>query len=332
MRRLAILVSMMLYTSFALSLDNSVRIVGGNQIPISDAPWQAYLKIGSTFCGGVVIAPTWVLTAAHCLDGASSENEFSLMSANQISVYTGTNNINGANFSQYRSTVSAVYVHQDYNKPTFANDIAIIQLAENVHQDAQVIQLIAPDQLSAFEAGENQNLEDIMLSGWGYTQANRQNLPSFLQSVQVSLVASRTCALTWGSTMTSVPDYAEKYLCTFRSNASACNGDSGGPVVWHDSSLAGDADQGARLVGLVSFGIEGECASSRFPDVNTRISNYFTWIEDCQQGECYALSSNAVFSIPDDSSSGGGSVFFYIFAGVCYLWRMRFHLSCCRFV
>lgn len=44
------------------------RIVGGSQITIAQAPWQASLRYaGSHFCGGAVLSTTAVVTAAHCL-------------------------------------------------------------------------------------------------------------------------------------------------------------------------------------------------------------------------------------------------------------------------
>ena len=45
------------------------RIVGGTVAAVNSWPWQVMLtdNYGRQFCGGSLVDPDWVLTAAHCL-------------------------------------------------------------------------------------------------------------------------------------------------------------------------------------------------------------------------------------------------------------------------
>ena len=93
------------------------KIVGGEAAGSQTWGWAVSLRIGNSLCGGSVIAASWVLTAAHCVDGAS---------ASQITVYAGSNaKLAG---TQVRS-VSAIRAHPSYSSQTYVNDIALLQLS-----------------------------------------------------------------------------------------------------------------------------------------------------------------------------------------------------------
>ncbi len=324
MRRVFVIFVVILFSFNAFAVDKSARIIGGLDTEIADAPWQVYARIGSTFCGGVLVQPQWVLIAAHCLDLASAKNMFTIAQPYQITVYSGTANAPNSGYTQYSSSVETVYVHQDYNPSTFANDIGLIKLTAPVKAPAIPITLIDEAELDDLFATENQGLDNLTISGWGDVEPNRNtsSFPVTLQQTNVSLVSDAACATLWGSTMTNVPDFQFKYLCTLGTQSGACSGDSGGPVVWNNPNFAGNADQGARLVGIVSFGLTDTCAHQRIPDVHTEVVNYRDWISDCWNGSCLALASNAHFS--DDSAGGVISNLFFFFI-VLLVMRCRRH-------
>ncbi|WP_035024967.1 S1 family serine peptidase [Enterovibrio calviensis] len=307
MRKHFALLLLILLSCFAQGAEREPRVVGGSDAAISDAPWQAFVRIGNFFCGGVVIGSEWVLTAAHCLDTAD-DDDFSLASANSVSVYTGTATIYGADFASFQSSVDAIHAHSSYDKTTLANDIALIKLSSAIHSNASSVVLASIAVQTAVDATADLSQQDLLLTGWGYIDANRNTSTNDLQKATLSTISDSACASSWGTTITDVAGYESKYFCAQESGRGACNGDSGGPLVWFDPSRAADSDAGATLVGLVSFGVNFQCASPTFPDVYTQVSNYLSWISSCQAGSCASNSSQVVTASSGDGGGGGGAL------------------------
>jgi secreted trypsin-like serine protease len=94
------------------------RIVGGETASAATWSWAVSLNIDNTYlCGGSIISSSWVITAAHCVNGYK---------ASKITVYAGSN----IRWSGTQSRVaSKVIVHPSYNTDTYVNDIALLQLA-----------------------------------------------------------------------------------------------------------------------------------------------------------------------------------------------------------
>ncbi|OEF64069.1 serine endopeptidase [Enterovibrio norvegicus] len=302
-----LIVAAMSLSSFSFAAEKEARVVGGSDATISQAPWQAFVRIGNNFCGGVIISDFWILTAAHCLDTAGSDDPFSLASASSVTVYTGTAETFNANFSDFLSEVDAVYVHGGYSKDSLENDIALVKLSSSVHANASSVVLADTSVQANVDATGNQGLGDLRLSGWGFTDTGRTTSTNTLQIASLSTVLDSTCASAWGATVSGVSSYQNKFFCAQESNVGACNGDSGGPLIWMDPNRASDADNGATLVGIVSFGVNAQCASSTFPDVYTQVSNYSDWIGACQAGNCVNSSSNTV-----SGGGGGGAIHYYL--------------------
>merc|ERR1711997_592064 len=97
------------------------RIIGGEEAPKHEFPWQISLRnLGSHICGGSIINKNQVITAAHCVQGALPILD---------SVIAGAHN-RILEFGHQKRNVKSMEAHEDHNNPEFDNDVAIITVTE----------------------------------------------------------------------------------------------------------------------------------------------------------------------------------------------------------
>ncbi len=239
------------------------RIVGGENAEIKDTPWQVSIVAGEStsnlsghFCGGSLIKPNWVLTAAHCVNRGTMPD--------QIDIISGTDDLESGG---KRSSVKQVIIHERYNANTNNNDIALLKLSKRVRVSsvrAPIRLITAEEEKSKVKAGEL-----VLISGWGYTKENGK-VSSKLQRATVPVVDRVTCNAQ-GSYDGAITD---NMLCAGHQEGGvdSCQGDSGGPL-----AVKVNNDVHA-LAGVVSWG-EG-CAREDKPGVYARVSKYVKWIND----------------------------------------------------
>ena len=122
-------------------------MVGGTDATPGEWPWQAKLKIKDSgfTCGGSLITPTWVMTAAHCI----SEKDPS-----KYSVTLGDLNREKPEETEQEFSVIRVEVHPKYNSPiAINNDIALLQLARSASQTPFVNTVCLPEESEVVPAG-----------------------------------------------------------------------------------------------------------------------------------------------------------------------------------
>lgn len=237
-------------------------IIGGSETTISAAPWMVQLAYYNAdtdegyFCGGTLVAPNKVLTAAHCTAGLDWVKHGTALA--------GTTDLND-DTTGTEAGVLRQWEHPKYDEATIRNDVAVLTLDRPLEQ--KWLPLAASNDSALYTAGTQ-----ATAYGWGLTSSGENaELSTKLKKATLPLVKDSTC----NSAMQSIlgKDYfAEGSMVCAGTPASGgdagttstCNGDSGGPLV-----------VGGKVAGIVSWGVEGCVAKGAYP-VFTKVSAY-TW-------------------------------------------------------
>jgi secreted trypsin-like serine protease len=249
------------------------RIVGGAATEISRHAWQTSLNAspnvfpGNGFhrhlCGGSLLTPTLVVTAAHCFDGLDGPPDGNFDDPSLYSMITGRTVLSQASGSE-TDLVDYHYFEDATGDPLFNNatnewDVVVAQLATPAAPPASTIQIAGPGEEPTWAAGQ-----PAFISGWGDT-AEGGSLSDQLRDARIAMIDDPTCVGLYAASAVG-PILPETHVCAgaLGGGTDTCQGDSGGPLTVPFSG------GGYRLVGDTSFG-EG-CARPNRPGVYGRLA------------------------------------------------------------
>lgn len=240
-------------------------VINGADVPAGEQQWVVGILQADVsddylaqFCGGTLIAPQWVLTAAHC----TFNEQGNVFQPTDLHVLVGRRTLHSN--EGMRVVIDKIIRHPAFDTTTYSHDIALLRLATAT--------TMAPVQLADGKmnnANPLMSAQQAMVVGWGVTEEGAG--ADILQRAQVPMVSKRICQKFYA-------DYGitleETMLCAGyeEGGVDACTGDSGGPLlVWHSRQ------QTWVQIGIISWG--SGCAEAGTYGVYTQVASFTEWID-----------------------------------------------------
>lgn len=246
------------------------RIISSDKAQYGEFPWTVAVlcdsgvdKHNETFisyqCGGSMIHPQAILTAAHCV----------LKRFRQYYIRAGEWDTSGTlEFYPHQDRqVKEILIHYEFDKTSLTNDVALLILREPLILHYNVQPVCLPSQDEVVDHGRR-----CYASGWG-VDSSGMNQP-ILKRVDVPIVARDICEERLKNTTLGKSFFlADSFICAGgQSKKDTCQGDGGSPLVCPSSN-----SRRYYQWGIVSWGVG--CGESNIPGIYVNVALFRKWID-----------------------------------------------------
>ncbi|XP_076781084.1 transmembrane protease serine 4 isoform X1 [Arvicanthis niloticus] len=233
------------------------RVVGGVEASVDSWPWQVSIQYNKQHvCGGSILDPHWILTAAHCFR--------KYLDVPSWKVRAGSNKLGNSP----SLPVAKIFIAEPNPLYPKEKDIALVKLQMPLTFSGSVRPICLP-----FSDEVLIPTTPVWVIGWGFTEENGGKMSDTLLQASVQVIDSTRC----NAEDAYQGEVTAEMLCagTPQGGKDTCQGDSGGPLMYHSDKW--------QVVGIVSWG--HGCGGPSTPGVYTKVTAYLDWIYNVRKSE-----------------------------------------------